>query len=495
MMIPVLRKKPQLFVLSLILLTGLFFRTYKVIDRFEFAHDGDLYSWIVKDIVVDRHFRLIGQLTSAPGIFIGPAYYYLIIPFFLLNNMNPTGAIIPITIIGMLTVLSYYVVFSKLFNVKTGLIAAFLYAVLLSAVQLDRRVVPSTPSNIWTIWYFYTIVSITRGNYRVLPILGILIGLIWHVHIALIPALIAVPAALFVSKKLPTKKQVFFFLTTLLITSLPLIVFETRHHFQQTLSLFQNFTVKNDGATGIYKFQQVLEMVTNNINTLFFMPQSFPFLQNAFFMALILLSIVFALKKKLIFAKEVIVLYSWIFGVVAFYSLSSSPISGYYFANIEVIFLAIISLLFYFIYSWSKVGKLFILCLLGVILIKNAVFLVSQDYYHKGYMEKKNIVDYIVKDARNNHFPCIGITYITTPGENVGFRYLFYLNNLPLVHPSLQVPVYNIVIPDELSKQEVKIKFGHIGLIPPKNFASSQFKEACQGENTNLTDSMFGFVK
>ena len=74
----------KVFPLILILLIGLFFRTYAVVGRYDFAHDHDLFSWIVKDIVVDNHPRLIGQLTSAPGIFIGAFFYYSLVPFFLL---------------------------------------------------------------------------------------------------------------------------------------------------------------------------------------------------------------------------------------------------------------------------------------------------------------------------------------------------------------------------------------------------------------------------
>ncbi|MDP2632825.1 MAG: hypothetical protein Q8P25_03835 [Candidatus Curtissbacteria bacterium] len=84
----------------LVILLPLFFRTYDIVNRFEFAHDGDLYSWIIKDIVVDKHLRLIGQLTTAPGIFIGPAFYYMLIPFFLLTKMDPLGAVDHSSLIG-----------------------------------------------------------------------------------------------------------------------------------------------------------------------------------------------------------------------------------------------------------------------------------------------------------------------------------------------------------------------------------------------------------
>lgn len=491
-------KKPQLLLLILIIILALFFRTFKVIERADFGHDADLFSWIVKDIALDGHLRLVGQETSASGIFIGPLFYYLLVPFFLLFKMDPVAVLAPITIIGILTVISYYFVFTKLFNINVGLIISFLYAVLLSsAVWFDTRWAPSTPTNLWVIWYFYTIVMISRGNFRVLPILGVLIGLIWHIHIALLPALSALPAAFLISKKLPNPFQVTKFLIALLITSLPFIVFELRHDFKQTLSLIQNFTTKPEGvATGFYKFQIVVEMITKNINSLLFAPQSFKLTNNIFFPISILLGALWLMKKGLVKLKELIPLYLWILGVVTFFSLSSSPISEYYFNNIEIIFLAIISLFLYQILKSSNFGKVAVLTLLVIIASKNIYSHITVQTYHKGYVEKKAIVDYIISEANKKNFPCFSINYITSTGENVGFRYFFFLKNTHIAVAGRGSPVYSIVIPDEYSAGEIEAKYGHIGVIPPKEIPSKEImKEACSGQNTNLTEPMFGYVE
>ncbi len=478
-----------------ILLIALFFRTFKIVERFDFAHDGDLYSWIVKDIVVNHHFRLIGQLTSAPGIFIGPLFYYALIPFFLLTNMDPIGALIPITSLSLFTVFSYYLVLSKLFKKEVGLIAAFLYSVLLTTVGSDRWVVPTVATSIWAIWYFYTLIMLSRGNFFVLPILGVLIGLIWHIHIALIPTLLAIPLAILISRKLPNLKQVLGFLIGFFIFSLPLIGFEIRHNFSQTLSLISNFTTQNPGLTGFDKMQLVIGMIVRNTNSLFFSPQSFSFTNNFLFVLIILLSALLPVKIKLLSLKELLPLYAWIIGPIIFFSISKSPISEYYFANIGVIFIVIASLLLYLIYKSSKIGKFIVLGLFAIICLKNAYFLITQDYYNKGYLERKELVDFIKKDSSEKGYPCVGISYITTLGENVGFRYFFYLNKMHLVHPSIDVPTYNIVIPLELSKETEK-KFGHIGLILPTSVPSKEkMEKSCQTPDTNLTDSVFGYVE
>ncbi len=489
-------RRYHLILLGLILLVGLFFRTYMIVERYDYAHDQDLYSWMVKDIVVNHHFRLIGQLTSAPGIFIGPLFYYSLVPFFLLTNMDPVGALIPVTILGLFTILSYYLVLSKLFNKETGLIGVFLYAVLLTTVGADRWSVPTVTTSIWAVWYFYAIIMISRKNYQVLPLLGLLVGLIWHVHIALIPTLIAIPIAVLVSKKIPTVKQLSLSLIAFIIPSLPLVLFEVRHHFQQSIALVQNFTTPHEGPTGISKFIHVLSMITQNTNSLLFAPQSFVVTNNIFFVILILLIPFSLIKSKIISVKDLWPLYGWILGVIIFFSVTSSPISEYYFSNINVILIAFVSLALGYLSQKNQLIKIVVALLLITVAVKNAEYMMTVNLYHKGYLERKGLVEYIKQDSTSKGFPCFGVSYITAPGENVGFRYFFWLAKLHLVHPTINVPVYNIVIPDELSEKEVTQKFGHIGLIPPAHIPSQdKIDQSCQTPDTNVTDSMFGYVQ
>lgn len=482
-------------ILALILLIALFFRTYKIVERFDFAHDGDLYSWIVKDIVVNHHFRLIGQLTSAPGVFIGPLFYYLLIPFFLTFNMDPIGVSLLGIFVGIVTIFSYYFILSKLFNKTVGLIAAFLHAVLLSNIGFDRWIVPTLPIKLWSIWYFYVLIMISRGNFSVFPILGILVGLIWHVHIALIPVLLAIPVSLFISRKIPSIKILLFSTFAFLITSLPLILFESRHHLSQTISIIQNLIIPQSGENGFPKLMKVLEMIAKNNSALLFSPQSIPENLKLPFLILLLASTFLLINRRLLRLKEVLIILTWVIAVVLFFSISHTQISEYYFANIDVLLLIIVSLLIYLVIKFFKPGLNIVIIILALILIKNLVFFIQDKPYHIGYSDRKAVVTFIAEDAKNHNYPCIGITYISKFGDNFGFRYFFYLSKLHLIHPSLDVPVYNIVVPEELSG-EVKQKFGHIGLILPTSVPSKEtIEKSCQTPDTNLTDSVFGYVE
>lgn len=487
--------KTEMLAIAVILAIALFFRTYKVVERFEFAHDGDLYSWIVKDIVVNKHARLIGQLTSAPGIFIGPLFYYLITPFFILFEMDPVGAIVPITIIGMLNVASYYFVFSKVFNKKVGLIAAFLEAVLISEVNFDRWVVPSTPTNLWLIWMFYTTFMLLKGNRKVYPILGLLIGTIWHIHIALAPILAAPVAAIILSKKHPNTKNVIETTMASALLSLPLIIFELKHGFLQTTSFVNNFLTNHGGGSGIEKFNLILVKIFPGVFDMFFYPLSFEWINKTAVVYIVLILSILLVAKKVVSKHIILMHFVWIFAVITFFSLSSSPISEYYFKSVHIVFISIASLLLYFLHERFAMGKYFVLLFLGLLILKSIIYYSTFNLYAKGYVERKEAIEYIAKDSINKKFPCVAISYISAPGENVGFRYFLWLNNIHTANIQSGLPIYTIVIPEDLVPEGSTRKFGHIGVIEPQQEIDKQrVEEECKKDNLNLLEPMLGFT-
>ena len=52
--------KKIFIIMGFILVIGLVMRVYNFEKSFNFGHDHDLYSWIAKDIVVNKHLRSVG---------------------------------------------------------------------------------------------------------------------------------------------------------------------------------------------------------------------------------------------------------------------------------------------------------------------------------------------------------------------------------------------------------------------------------------------------
>lgn len=485
-------KNPKVIALVIILL-GVFLRTYKVAERFEWGHDADLFSWIVKDILVNHHIRLIGQLTSAPGIYIGGLFYYMLVPFYWAFNMNPLSALIPVSLLGIVTMILYFVIFSKLFNRTIGVFALFIDGILLYNVGVDRWVVPTVLTNLWTLLYFYSLIKIVRKDFSNLWLLGVLLGLIWHVHIALIPTLIAVPVAFILSKKIPNFRSILTFLVGVFVGSFPFFLFEYKHHFSQTFSIIENFTVDHGGGKGFSKLALNYIKISKTLVDYLFLPNG-NIVDPKIFATLFLFSGLFLFKTKLISLKENILLVSWFIGPLVFFSISSTIVSEYYFSSYYILYLVIAVFWLSSLFNKNKVLQKIIIFAFVFIAIKNVFYFITIEPYQNNYLQKKDIVDFITQDSKEKGYPCVAVSYITQPGNNVGFRYLFYLNNLHVNNVISGSPIYSIVIPSSWASNEISYQSGVIGVIPPKEIKSKDLIEkSCSGQNSNLTDPMFGY--
>ncbi|MDP3948312.1 MAG: glycosyltransferase family 39 protein, partial [bacterium] len=402
--------------LILILLLGLFFRIYKLEIFYPWGHDQDLFAWIAKDILIDGHFRLIGQETSIIGVFIGPLFYYLIAVSFAFFNMNPLSAALVTTIVSLATIVSIYWVFNKFFGRSVGLIGTFLYAISPGTVFLDRWVVPTQPTILWSVWFVYVLLSILKGNFQILIPLSILVGLIWHVHIAFIPLLILLPVAFWLSDKKNRKKNIN--LRSLIISLAILFsfvsaffVFEIRHGFQQTKSVI-NATYQDKGdLTGGDRLIKVitsggsslagaftLSDTATNLNPLLI--RSLPFL--------LLIGIFYLWYKRILSKSQTILFVSWYATTFLGQFFSKRIITEYYFNNLFVIlFLTLALILTQFKTVLRKFPVIEIL-LVGYLVV-NFAWLINRQDDLGGFLYKRQAIEFIKADASAKGYNCIAV--------------------------------------------------------------------------------------
>lgn len=471
-----------------ILVVGLFSRTYKATDFYQFDHDQDLYSWIVKDIVVDKNFRLIGQLTSIEGLFIGPLFYYLLAVFYLPSGMDPLSAVIPATIISLSTILSIYFVFSKLFSKTSGIVGALIYTFSIGAIFFDRWIVPTQPTVIWSVWFLYAAVSIGRGDKKALPLIGILAGLVWHIHVALAPLFFIILLIFLLQRKIFDRKRVLLTFGAFLVLSSPFWLFEIRHGFAQTKAVLDATSVGEDYIKGLPKMLKVLDAFSKSITVLLVdrLPIPLFVLPVASFGCLVFLRL-----KNILSVKEVSMLLMWVAAVIFFQFLSKKPVSEYYFTSLVIPVLLALSLFAAYLYK-NHLGKIIVVFgLLGYLSVNMYMFFNIPGSV-KGYFHKKSLVDYIQEDVTKNNYPCIGINYIATYGNAVGFRYLFWLDGINIVKPGYDIPVYDIVIPPAQVNGDVDARFGHFSVITPKG--SNKIDESYCVNPQNQLVPMLGFT-
>jgi hypothetical protein len=481
--------------LVIIIAVGIFLRLHNGAELFNYNHDQDLAGWVIKDVLINHHLRLIGQLTSTPGVFIGAFFYYLLIPFYLVFRMDPIGGIYLVALIGAFAVWSCFYVFSKMFNEKVGLISALIYALSPYIVFNDREVVPTMPLMLWSIWFFYSLHLILKGDQKKGFLLAaILIAFIWHINLGLVILLPIYVVALILSKKKLDFKVFLLSTAILIVLSAPLIFFEARHGFSQTKAIFLSTTQgQGDILRGTAKAAKIFDVVVKDVTNLIWgYPAGIP--NSLAFWLVSAASLVVFLKGKI--KKDIFYIMTLWFGItVGFFTLYSKTVSEYYLNSLTIVWVAVSAIILENIIESKKFKYVGYLLLVGFSVLSFYRFFT----YHanrQGYVERKEVIAYIKADALSRGFPCVSISYITSPGYNLGYRYFIWLDSLKTKEISTKVPVYSVVFP--LSGVDKSDKyFGSLGVINPdySRYNEKTINESCQGYDFNLTDSMFGYTQ
>ncbi|MEK9147242.1 MAG: glycosyltransferase family 39 protein [Patescibacteria group bacterium] len=426
-------------------------------------------------------------MTSIDGFFIGPLYYYLLIPFYFLSAMNPLSATFFALAVSVLTSISIFYVFSKIFNQKVGIIGSFIYASSLSIAFIDRWVVPTQPIVLWSVWFLFCLMKLINKDYKVLPIMGILVGLIWHIHIALWPLVILVPLAMLpITSKKPKLESIILFGIPFLLLTTPFWLFEIRHDFGQIKSLLNFYENSVSGEkTGLLRFREVIDGTSAAFSKIIFFRKDVPSLLALpiFYLTGLALLILKAIKIK-----QLILIILWTFLLIAVQQFSTRSISDYYFNSLIIIGILIISLSL----SWllqTRNLKFLAQVFMVVFLIGN-LWTLFKIKPIEGYDQKKQIVSFIKSDSTDKNFRCLGINFIADFTKVAGYRYLWWYFDLNIVRASEQVPVYNVALPKSLvAKYDFTI--GEFAVISPaqKNYD----EEVCDNPNNKLP-GLVGFT-
>jgi len=122
----------------IITLIALFVRVYRLPSNVMFQGDQGRDALIVSKIFKEKDLVFIGPVTSVGNMYLGPFYYYFMLPFLWLSYPSPMGPVYAVVLANILAVFGLYLVGKKMFDEKTGLLAAFFFALSVPAVIYSR---------------------------------------------------------------------------------------------------------------------------------------------------------------------------------------------------------------------------------------------------------------------------------------------------------------------------------------------------------------------
>lgn len=244
---------------ALILFLAAIFRIYRIDEYLTFLGDEGRDVLVVKHIL-DGNLTLLGPTASVGGFFLGPIYYYMMVPALFLANYNPVGPAVMVALIGVATVFLVYYVSRKFFNSYLAALAvSLLYAISPLVILYSRSSWNPNPVPFFALLMLYLLYkAVLNNSWKLFVICGVLFGILLQLHylatfLGVIVVLYLGIATLYQIKKIPQnivaliKRYVLFGIGTIIGWS-PFLAFELRHGFQNFKSIYD--FVFQSGETG-----------------------------------------------------------------------------------------------------------------------------------------------------------------------------------------------------------------------------------------------------
>lgn len=462
-----LLKRHGLFLLILIFAAAL--RFYRLAEMVSFDFDQEYASNFAYSVLREFPIQLIGQGLSVQGLFMGPLYFYYLVPFFAIFNLHPIGGAVGSVLLGLGIIVAYYYYANKLFGKPAGLIGAFLRAVLFCKLQVDWSMTPAFSSELLVLVTWYCFYQYWKGNTRCLPLLGLVFGLYTSFHPILFPFYLVFLVLLLLRRNWPNLKILLLSIGAFVIPIMPLIVFEYFHKFLEVKLLFNLLlSSKTEAATPfIAKFMTYVKTILIGPQHVLGIEIGSPYLLSGI---VLVAMVIFIFKKVHIWQDSfhLLALGITLLAFVLYYCFLPVHVPGYYFmVPITLLFFYLLGLLGYLA---AKSGIQLIVMVFLVYVALTNIKILDQIKWSNPSLSTLAYKDRIVKEILKRQPPDkdFFISYIKLPGWNFGFKYLFKLYGRVSQNDLVEGSIYTIVTPKNLTPESIDVDSGNVGLILPE---------------------------
>jgi 4-amino-4-deoxy-L-arabinose transferase-like glycosyltransferase len=241
-MIEEIKKNKSFYLLLLIiLLAGTFFRLYRAGDLLGFYYDQGRDALKVQEILAFKDLPMVGPTTGIAGLFLGPFWFYLLVPFYWLGRGDSVIVANFISLFDVGAVFLIYWIGKEFYTRRVGLLAALFWSFSYYLVFSGRWLSNPSPFPFFTlllIWGLGKFLIQKKEKYLILIFTAFAICLQLEMASAVffLPVLIVL---WFVFRpKIIQRKYLWISLGVFFAFLLPQILFEIKNHFPMTKSFF-----------------------------------------------------------------------------------------------------------------------------------------------------------------------------------------------------------------------------------------------------------------
>ena len=224
-------------------------RIYRITELTEFLGDQGREGIVIFNWFRNGIFPILGPPVST-GEYLGPFFYYLIAPSFILFRFNPVAPAIFMSFVSSFTPLLLFYLLRKLYNFRCAILTSLLYATSPILISQERTLWnPTLIPFFSSLFLVFCYKFLHEKKVPSLPILGIILSVLLQLHysnIFFILIFVLINLFFFLKNKKQILEKKFFLWSFLALFSLsillaPFIFYETSHRFPNTSSVVGNY--------------------------------------------------------------------------------------------------------------------------------------------------------------------------------------------------------------------------------------------------------------
>lgn len=252
-----------------VLLVGFYFRFNGIVENFGFVGEIGDNLLAIRDYYLSGSIPLVGPPTSHPWLSFPPLYYWIFGPVLVLSGFNPLSHAYFAATFGMLTILANYLVVSRIFNKKVGLLSSFFISISPLYLQFTHG------SRFFTLvlFFFYPFIwslyRLVKGGHRYFFWIAFWLGVMLNFHFT---PIIFLPVTFLLIRLLSVRlniKRCFYFMFGLFLPLLPWLIYALTRNFEMLYKFLLWFPYRVLGFVGLYPSNTADRSIINqNINSL-----------------------------------------------------------------------------------------------------------------------------------------------------------------------------------------------------------------------------------
>lgn len=381
---------------------------------------------VVKRMIVDHKFTLLGPTTSVGSMYMGPVYYYLMIPFLWAWNLDPVGPSVMVALFAVATIYLIYKLCKDFFHEKVGLIAAFLYAVAPLTITSGRSSWNPNVVPFFSVLLIYSLLQIlVFKKHKWFVVLGLSLGILIQLHYVTLLFIPVIAVCFYLKRFKFSLKNYLTGLGSFFIAYSPFLLFEIRHEFVNFQAVF-HFVLQQKSAAANPFIIQFWNVVSDVFVRLFWRLLIINSAELTKLFIILLFVVLIIYFKKFLKRKEEklafkIIIIWLVMGAISF-GLYHGVIYDYYFGSLFALPFILCGMMLFTFWKYAKITKVLAVLIFSAIcylfIIKSPLLLTPNNLL----ANTRKIAEYVYKEKGDKPY-----NFALIAGQNSDHAYRYFL--------------------------------------------------------------------